>query len=156
MPIALEDRELAKSLERDEARRLLPYMDCCGKSFRACACVPKWRGRLSVGVGRNLEDRGLSDAEVDELLANDIAAAKEDIRRSIPWALALSPVRLSVLHQMCFNLGWPRLRGFVRTLAAIRRGDYAAAAQGMRESLWARQVGARAERLAKMMETGQR
>lgn len=155
MPVAPEDRDIAADLERDEARRQFPYMDCCGKSFRSCACVPRWRGRLTVGIGRNLEDRGLSDHEIDVLLANDIALVKEDVRRGIPWALALSPVRLGVLHQMCFNLGWPKLKGFVRTLAAIRRGDYAAAAQGMRESLWARQVGARAERLAQMMERGQ-
>lgn len=154
MPIAPDDREIAADLERDEARRQFPYMDCCGKSFRACACVPRWRGRLTVGVGRNLEDRGLSDAEIDTLLSSDIAVAKEDVTRGIPWALALSPVRLSVLHQMCFNLGWPKLRGFTRTLAAMRRGDYAAAAEGMRHSIWYRQVGARAERLAQLMERG--
>lgn len=129
-------------------------MDCCGKSFRDCACVPRWKGRLTVGIGRNLEDRGLSDDEIDMLLANDVALVDDDIRRNFPWAQSLSPVRYRVLQQMCFNLGISRLKGFVRTLSAMRRGDYAAAAQGMRESLWARQVGARAARLAQMMERG--
>lgn len=88
------------------------------------------------------------------LLANDVALVDDDIRRNFPWAQSLSPVRYRVLQQMCFNLGISRLKGFVRTLSAMRRGDYAAAAQGMRESLWARQVGARAARLAQMMERG--
>jgi lysozyme len=55
---------------------------------------------------------------------------------------------------MCFNLGVTRLGGFVNTLAAMKRGDYEAAADGMMKSLWASQVGRRAQRLAKMMREG--
>ena len=132
---------LSEELDRDEGREKMPYIDTVGK--------------VTIGVGRNLTDRGLSDDEIDYLLQNDIDTAIDDLNRGIPWWDTLTPVRQRVLVNMCFNLGWPKLKGFVRTLAAVRRGDYAAAAQGMRESLWARQVGARAERLAQMMERGQ-
>lgn len=132
---------LVADLERDEGVRPFPYTDTVGK--------------LTIGVGRNLTDRGLSPDEIRYLLQNDIDLAIDDLNRGVPWWTGLDPVRQRVLANMCFNLGWPKLKGFVRTLAAIRRGDYAAAAQGMRESLWARQVGVRAERLAQMMERGQ-
>lgn len=134
--------QLVADLERDEGVRAFPYTDTVGK--------------LTIGVGRNLTDRGLTADEIRYLLQNDIAIAIDDLNRGIPWWERLDGVRRQVLVNMCFNLGWPRLHGFVRTLAAIRRGDYVAAAQGMRESLWAQQVGARAERLAQMMETGKR
>jgi lysozyme len=152
---ASDRAQLVADLERDEGVKPFPYWDCCGKPLRECACTPKWKGKLTIGIGRNLEDRGLSPDEMRYLVQNDIDVSVEDLNRGIPWWDRLSPARQRVLVNMCFNLGWTRLRGFVRTLAAIRRGDYAAAAQGMRESLWARQVGARAERLARIMETGE-
>lgn len=139
---AADRAALVADLERDEDVRPFPYVDTVGK--------------LTIGVGRNLTDRGLSSDEIRYLLQNDIDAAIGDLNRGIPWWDRLDPVRQTVLLNMCFNLGWPRLRGFVRTLAATRRGDYVAAAAGMRDSLWATQVGARAERLAVMMESGKR
>lgn len=134
--------QLVADLERDEGVRPFPYTDTVGK--------------LTIGVGRNLSDRGLSADEIEYLLQNDIDAAIDDLNRGIPWWDRLDGVRRQALVNMCVNLGWPRLRGFVRTLAAVRRGDYQGAAEGMRDSLWAKQVGARAERLAQMMETGKR
>ena len=57
------------------------------------------------------------------------------------------------MMNMAFNMQG-KLLTFVDTLAAMKRGDYAAAADGMLNSLWARQVGARATRLAAMMRSG--
>jgi lysozyme len=59
-----------------------------------------------------------------------------------------------VLCSMAFQLGLAGVRKFTNTLAAMERGDYKAAAQGIRKSLWARQTPERVERLAKMLETG--
>ncbi len=135
-----ERERLVAELRRDEGVERLPYVDTVGK--------------MTIGVGRNLTDRGLSDDEIDYLLQNDIDLVIDDLNRALPWWVDLSPVRQRVLANMCFNLGISRLKKFAYTLSAMRRGDYASAAQGMRESLWARQVGARAERLAQMMERG--
>jgi lysozyme len=55
---------------------------------------------------------------------------------------------------MCFNMGWGGLGGFTNTLQAIQERRWAAAAAGMRASLWARQVPERAERLARAMASG--
>lgn len=136
------DREkLAAELIRDEGLRLEPYVDTVGK--------------LTIGVGRNLADRGISKAEAEFLLETDIGLVEDVLDTWLSWWRTLSEVRQRVLANMCFNMGIAKLRGFKNTLAAMKTGDYEAAAAGMRRSLWARQVGARAERLAKMMKTGE-
>ena len=56
---------------------------------------------------------------------------------------------------MLFNLGLSRLSGFKRMFRALRKGDYDTASKEMLDSKWARQVGPRAKRLAKMMKTGE-
>ena len=112
------------------------------------------QGILTIGVGRNLEDRGLSEDEVDYLLNNDIKICVEELKRSFDWYDDLDDIRKRVLVDMMFNLGMPRLKGFVKMLAAIESGAWGAAAEEMLDSTWARQVGSRADRLSEMMETG--
>ena len=111
-------------------------------------------GVLSIGVGRNLEGVGLRPDEITYLLRNDMACAEVEIARRWPWVSGLDAVRYAVVAELCFNLGPSKLAQFTRTLAAVERGDYGAAAEGMLASLWARQVGGRAVRLAEMMRTG--
>jgi len=111
-------------------------------------------GKLTIGVGRNLDDNGITQAEAFALLENDIIAVEADLDRTWPWWRQMTDPRQQVLADMCFNLGVNRLGGFVNTIAAMKRGDYEAAADGMLASLWASQVGRRAQRLAKMMREG--
>ncbi len=121
-------------LIRDEGLRLKPYTDTVGK--------------LTIGVGRNLDDVGISDAEARHLLRNDIMAAVRDLDRNIPWWRDLSEGRQRALLNMCFNMGWPTLSAFRKMLAALRTGDYDTAAAEALDSRWARQVGQRADRIA--------
>ena len=130
---------LIVQLKRHEGVRLKPYR---------CPA-----GRLTLGVGRNLDDCGITLAEAEALLANDLAALERKLQR-LPWFRALDPVRQDVLINMAFNLGYEGLMAFEATLAGVRRGDYAAAARSMLASKWARQVGARARELAEQMRTG--
>ena len=136
---------LRAMLVADEGLRLKPYRDTVGK--------------LTIGVGRNLDDVGLSKIEAMYLLENDINRAIRDLVAVFDWFPLLDPVRQCVMVNMAFNMGIGSekrgLRSFHNTLAAVARGDYAAAAAGMRRSKWAKQVGNRAERLARMMESGQ-
>jgi lysozyme len=127
---------LVADLTRDEGLRLKPYVDSVGK--------------LTIGYGRNLDDVGISEAEAQFLLANDIAAAETLLDRSIPWWRTLSEDRQRVLCNMAYNLG-PRLLDFQTTLGRIQAGNYAAAAESMLQSKWAQQVGPRAVRLAALM-----
>lgn len=132
--------ELREQLILDEGLRLKPYRDSVGK--------------LTIGVGRNLSDVGISMHEAMLLLDNDVDAVEDDLDQRLPWWRGLSEARQLVLANMCFNLGIGRLMGFKNTLAAIKVSDYAAAADGMLASKWAGQVGKRAHRLAKMMREG--
>lgn len=103
-----------------------------------------------------------SQAQAAEQLAIDLALHNALLARVLPWSATLSPPRRRVLQNMVFNMGWdnpktPRLEGlsgFVHTLEAIRTGQWQVAHDGMLASGWAREVGARAVRLANQMLTG--
>ncbi|MDN7937454.1 glycoside hydrolase family protein [Burkholderia multivorans] len=131
--------KLKAELTVDEGRRARIYVDTVGK--------------VSGGIGRNLTDKGFRDNEIDLMYQNDVAETEAWLDRNLTWWRSLDPVRQRVMMNMAFNMQG-RLLTFVNTLAAIQRGDYAAAADGMLNSLWARQVGARATRLAAMMRSG--
>jgi len=110
-------------------------------------------GKLTVGVGRNLEDLGLSDGEIDFLLRNDLMRVQSELAMNVPCFLKLSETRQAVLMDMCFNLGISRFLQFQNMLTALEIGDYMEAATEMLDSRWAKQVGQRATRLANMMAT---
>lgn len=112
-------------------------------------------GILTIGIGRNLEDRGISEDEARYLCLNDIEIVERELASNFAVVDGLDPARQLVIADMAFNLGVPRLRGFAKMWLAIERGDYNAAAEEMLDSKWARQVGQRAQRLAETMRTGE-
>ncbi|KWD49659.1 lysozyme [Burkholderia ubonensis] len=130
---------LKAELTRDEDRRKRIYTDTVGK--------------VSGGIGRNLTDKGFRDNEIDLMYQNDIAETEAWLDRSLPWWRSLDPVRQRVMMNMAFNMQ-AKLLGFRNFLAAAQRRDWNTAAAEMLDSLWARQVGARATRLAAMMRGG--
>lgn len=135
---------LAALLERDEGRVRHAYQDHLGY----------W----TIGVGRLIDPRkggGLTDEEIDYLLANDIKRKTEEVERALPWVKDLDEVRHAVLIAMAFQMGTEGLLQFKNTLARVRAGNYAGAASGMLQSKWATQTPARAQRMAEQMRTGQ-
>ena len=133
--------KLTLMLVEHEDLRLKPYKDSVGK--------------LTIGIGRNLDDRGITRDEAFYLCANNIKEVEDDLDRDFPWWRQLDEVRQLVLADMCFNMGITVLSGFKRTLTAIQEHRFKDAARFMLESKWAEQVGRRAERLAEMMRTGE-
>ena len=131
---------ITEQLKRDEGLRLRAYKDAVGK--------------VTVGYGRNLDDKGLSREEAEYLLANDINEVKIAVAQALPWCSSLDDARLGVLLNMAFNMGVPGLLQFKNTLALIKGGNYDAAADAMLDSHWAQQVGPRAQRLALQMRCG--
>lgn len=132
--------QLQKQLILHEGCDLKPYKDSLGT--------------LTIGVGRNLQARGINTDEALMLLRNDISATITAVRKEMPWTVALDDVRQRVLCDMAFNMGIAGLLEFKQTLAAVKAGDYGKAADMMLDSRWASQVGERARRLARMMRTG--
>jgi lysozyme len=134
-----ERQKLVAQLVKHEGFSNKPYTDTVGK--------------ITIGVGRNLSDKGISDAEAQMLLTNDIDECIDDLA-TFAWLKHLNPVRQRVLLDMRFNLGPNRLREFKRTLALIEAGEFTKAAEAMLASKWATQVGRRATTLSRMMATG--
>lgn len=140
--------DLREQLIVDEGLRLKPYVDTVGKS--------------SIGVGRNLSDKGISNAEAMMLLDNDIAEHTTLLDKYLPWWTRLDEPRQLALANLAFNLGvgpsdeqpTGHLLSFKPTLDLIARGEYDQAADHLAASRWAGQVGKRAERIIATIRTG--
>jgi lysozyme len=111
-------------------------------------------GIETIGIGRNLVDRGVTEEEARYLCNNDIEIVEHELLRNFPFVADLDDVRLRVILDMAFNLGISRLRNFKKMWEALEGADYETAAIEMMDSKWARQVKTRAYTLARMMETG--
>lgn len=132
--------KLIAELKRDEGVRNKPYRDTVGK--------------LTIGVGRNLDDVGLKEEEIDLLLKNDINDIVRQLSYSLPWVFTtLTDTRQRAVVNMAF-MGVQKLLGFKRMLTALQNGDYSTAAGEALTSQWAAQVGDRANRVAKMLKDG--
>jgi len=131
---------LQGQLVRHEGMRLKAYKDTVGK--------------LTIGVGRNLDDVGISRDEALLMLDHDIKIARAELLRAFPGFASLEEVRFDCLINMIFNLGITRFKKFKNTIAAIEAEDYNVAADEMLDSEWARQVGSRATELSLQMRMG--
>lgn len=139
-PVAEPLAELLRQLETHEGLRLTPYRCTSGK--------------LTIGYGRNLEDRGVTPEEARRMLRGDALQALHQVQRALPWTANLNAARRGVLAAMAFNMGINGLLGFKRMLSRLESGDYQAAAREMLDSRWHEQVGPRAHVLAGQMRTG--
>jgi lysozyme len=95
-------------------------------------------------------------AEAERRRDAKIAESIAELDAKAHWWRSLCDARQDVLANMHFNMGWARLSGFTKALAAMRAYDYEAAAREMLDSRWATQVRGRAKRLAEQMRTGRR
>lgn len=143
--------DLLTLLQEDEGLRLQVYDDATGNSLKPGDTI---KGHPTIGIGRALDVNGITTEEARYLLENDVGRAEAELDRNIPWWREMSENRRHVLVSLVFNMGWPKLSGFVKFLAALKRNDWAGAAAEMKDSRWYSQVKGRGERLAKMMEVG--
>jgi len=132
--------QLIEELKVDEGQVLTLYKCSAGKN--------------TIGVGRNLDDRGITADEANYLLSNDIDICIDELEAVFPWFSTLSDARQRVVINMCFNLGLTRLLGFKKFLAAMETGDWETAAAEMLDSNWSKQVGDRSIRLRDLLLEG--
>ena len=130
----------------------------------------------TIGIGRNLKDRGISKEELEYmdipnmdviyehgiteadaryLALNDIAIVENELCSVHPCVEELDSVRQLILMDMAFNMGVPRLCKFKNMWNAIHNQNYEAASLEMMDSKWARQVGQRAKGLSEAMKSGE-
>lgn len=169
------DPLLLAEVRRDEGCRLVAYPDPLSPRGKALALPAALRpsnwstlsgAPWTIGCGHTGPEvhEGLTwtQSQADAALAADVALHNALVARVMPWSAKLDAVRLRVLQNMCFNMGWdnPRtpqlegLSGFRNFLSHVQNGEWALAAVEMLKSRWAVQVGERASRLARMMQTG--
>jgi lysozyme len=135
------DPLLLADLRRDEGTVLHAYQDHLGF----------W----TIGTGRLIDKRkggGISQAENDMLLANDVRRVQARLDVILPWWRKLDPVRQRAVTNMAFQLGPDELPG--ATYDLIREGRYAEAAKRLDGWLWAKQTPERAKRVIAMIRDG--
>jgi lysozyme len=134
-------RELVEQLKRHEGLRLKPYKCTANK--------------ISIGVGRNLDDIGISEKEAEILLLNDIEEAKRQLFAHFPWTQDLDGVRLAALINFTFNVGIGTVSKFVNAMALLKDGKFDTASEEFLQSQWANQVGQRAIDVTEQIRTGE-
>lgn len=127
-------------------------------------------GHLTIGIGRNLEANPIAGDEAEVvgdwqhgitrnaafyLLRKDLLRCRQECRENIPFWSNLDIERKYALLDMCFNLGIKGLLKFKKMLAAMEIGDYRGAAKECLCSKYAKDVGARARRIARTIEKGE-
>lgn len=132
--------DLKELLRRHEGERLHPYTDTTG--------------HITIGCGRNLSEKGISESELDFMLDNDITDAIRDAQGIFNNFWSFSEPRQMVILSMLFNLGKGGFLKFEKMIRAIKEGQWLLASSEMIDSLWARQVGIRAFELQEMMSRG--
>ena len=125
--------QLRKDLIRDEGIRTKPYQCPAGK--------------LTIGVGRNLDDLGITTAEAMTLLDNDIERINRELDANLSWWRGRPEHVQRGMANMAFQLGINRLLGFKKMLSALHAGDYETAQAEGKDSAWYKQTPARAERV---------
>jgi lysozyme len=132
-------KRLEETLMRHEGLRLEPYR--CSE------------GKLTIGIGRNLDNNGISEDEAKYMMWNDVFECEEKLRK-FSWFESLSDIRQEILINLHFNIGHTSFLKFKKMIWALENGDYTGAATEMKDSRWYNQVGIRAEQLVKAMLSG--
>ena len=118
-------------------------------------CYDCSEGYKTIGFGRLIDKKlggGITEEEAEYLLKNDVNKSVNVLQNKLDFFSELSEVRKTVLIDMYFNMG-NRLFKFEKTLEHVKNKNFTEAAEEMLNSRWAGQVGQRAVRLSKMMES---
>tara|TARA_B110000858_G_scaffold111289_1_gene127375 strand:- start:629 stop:1075 length:447 start_codon:yes stop_codon:yes gene_type:complete len=118
-----------------------------GERLKPYTCTA---GKLTIGVGRNLTDRGISEDESRFMFTNDLKQTLEFLSRKPYWD-DLIPRRQAALADLAFCVGPSRFDRFTRLNAALLIHDYEKAAVEVLDSKFAEQTGTRAMDLAELL-----
>jgi|TARA_B110000914_G_C15459310_1_gene444996 lysozyme len=137
----MNNERLRETIIRHEGTRLDMYQDTLGI----------W----TVGVGHNIQEKGISQAVMELMLEEDLAEAVSELKRSVSFFSKMPEQVQEALVNLAFNMGIPRLMQFKKTLAYLRDGNFEAAADELLDSRYAEQVGRRADEVADMIRTAE-
>lgn len=129
--------QISDQLIKHEGLRLFVYYDSLG--------IP------TIGVGRNLKDRGISKNEAMMMLENDIDDFTLQLSERLYWFDMQPDDAKLVLIDMAFNMGIGGLLTFHKALEYFKNNDYKNAAIELQNSKWAGQVGTRCDDLVNIL-----
>lgn len=132
--------KLRRSLVRHEGLKRFPYLDSTGK--------------ITIGIGYNLTDRGLPDEWINAQYEKDVEYFHSQLDHDFKWFSQLNGDRQTVLVDMCF-MGYKRFLEFEKMLAYLAQGNFDEAAREMLSSEWAQQTKSRAIELSEGLRTGE-
>ena len=134
----MNTRDLEQQIIKHEGEKLKPYK--CTAGF------------TTIGVGRNLDAKGITLEESRYLLRNDIHECCVDLNNLFKDFDSLPEKIQHVLIDMRFNLGAKGFRKFKKMIEAVRKSDWKETAAQMKDSNWRKQVKTRATNLIRMVE----
>jgi len=148
----MTDSKIIPILNYEEGYKEAPYLDTQG--------YPTVAGGIRIGPkGASLSNytfrvpRTVGDVWKQTIVDQKVNEMNQ--RPAIAAALAAcNPPRRDTLISMAYQMGTDGLAGFKNTLKLIADGNFSAAADGMLNSLWAKQTPNRAKRHADVMRTG--
>jgi GH24 family phage-related lysozyme (muramidase) len=146
-------KALRDQLKIHEGKRLFVYDDATGEMLRPGYVL---KGYPTIGFGRELSRRGITDTEAELLLTGDIMDVIVELDELIPWWSTLDPVRQMAIANMAFNIGshglvknWPDL------MRAMKARDWRQAVDEIHGTKYHQQVGRRAGDIMHMIQYGE-
>ena len=136
--MVMDFEKMRKHIESNEGRHNKPYK--CSE------------GKLTIGVGHNIEDRGLSDKVIDLLFIEDIQEAYLTAHSLFYRFVSMPQNAQTVFMDMAFQLGKSRLRKFKNMIACANERDWKGVVLEMVDSRWYHQTPNRAKRNIKLIE----
>lgn len=131
---------MIEQIKRHEGFRSKPYL--CSEGYP------------TIGYGTNLQTRGITKQEAEELLLNDLAKIDAYLNQ-LGLLNGLNEARQAVLFNMVYQLGRTGFSQFKHTISYIQQGKFEQAADEMLDSRWSMQTPKRAKELADQMRTGE-
>ena len=147
--------ECMRRLIEQEGIKLMPYICPMGK--------------LTIGVGRNLDDNplnfeekralgdymhGITENGAKMLLRNDILRCRDEVKNIFKGFDELNADRQYALIDMCFQLGGVGLRKFRIMRKALENKDFDKASEACLKSKYAKQTPVRARKIARAIKLG--
>ena len=130
---------LTAELTTDEGKRNQVYFDTLGLA--------------TIGIGRELTRKGLSDSEVDYLFTNDVDACASIMDQELPWWRNLPQGAQRCMINLCF-MGWGSFSQFHHFLTHMEnlattfsQSELDNAVAELKNSKWWNQVGLRGPRV---------
>jgi lysozyme len=141
--------DLSVILSFEEGNRVFAYDDKTG--IKAKAPV----GKITIGIGHNLQDKGLSPAIVQAILDEDVQEATQtavrifgrDVLGGAGYWRSLALIHLS------FWLGETRLQKFTKTIGLVKSGKWQEASEELKKSLLTVQAPKRLARVAESLSS---